>query len=209
MPARAASIRQLLVVSRRVEVSGDRVEVIGKALLARRVGGLLDHGLEDGLEEAEILGKSGFVVGGEGGFDGFFGGGSDEFEAADEDANGADGGGRDAERQDGVHKAPGNDVNEARAFLEPGIFPGFEHGVGLIREKAFGGEDAFEIVGEGIDGSGKIERGEGGLIAERAENAVAGLCATTFEENDAGDWFGEVILKLHGVIRGKRGGERW
>lgn len=70
-----------------VRVGIDRVEIFGETALACGVGGGLDHGSEDGFEEAGIFGKGGAVARGEGGFDGLLCGGSDELEAANEDAD--------------------------------------------------------------------------------------------------------------------------
>jgi hypothetical protein len=63
-------------------------------LRAGEVVGFLDRAAEDGLEEAVVFGERRLIVGGEGGFDGAFGGGSDEFEAADKDAGCCGQGGR-------------------------------------------------------------------------------------------------------------------
>ena len=96
-----------------VEEGGRGIEVFEEASLARGVGGLLDHVGKNGLEEAGVFRESGLIVGGESGFDGLFGGWSDEFKTANEDADGVGGSGGDAERKNGIHEAAGNDVDEA------------------------------------------------------------------------------------------------
>src|SRR5271165_3459126 len=71
-----------------VEVATKGIEIHAEAVLARRIGGLLDHGLEDGFEEAGVFGQGDAVAGGEGRLDGLSGGGRYKFEAADEDTGG-------------------------------------------------------------------------------------------------------------------------
>jgi len=92
-------------------------------------------------------------------------GGSDEFETADEDADGVGRSGMDVERKNGIDEGARNDVDEAGTFFEPGGFPGFDHGVGFVREETLRDEETFENRGEGIEGA--VERGlrERGLIA--------------------------------------------
>jgi hypothetical protein len=109
-------------------------EIGSQAPGAIAVPGVLQHGDEDGFEEAGVLGERCAVVCGEGGFNRLFCGGGDEFEAADEDTNGGGGGGSHAKRKNGISEAAGDDVDETGTFLEPGIFPGFDHGVGFIGE---------------------------------------------------------------------------
>ena len=175
--------------------------------MAGWVGGLLDHDLEDGFEEAGIMGKGGAIVGGEGGFDGLLGGRSNEFESANEDANGCGWSGSDAEGKNGIHEAAGNDVDEAGAFFEPGVFPGFEHGVSFVGIKTLGDEEAFEVAGERVERAIESGWGKGSLILQRAEDAVAEFVATALEENHVGDLLGEMVLELHGIVGKERGGE--
>lgn len=167
------------------------LEIAFQLFVASRVGAFLDHAAENGLEKTVVFGEGELIVGGEGRFDGVFGGGSNEFEAADEDAGGCGWRGRDAEGQNGVDEAARNDVDEAGTLFEPGIFPGFEHGVGLVGEEALGNKDAFESGRKGIERGGELQRSIGGLIVERAEHAVADLRATALEQNGGGDFFGE------------------
>ena len=171
------------------------------------VGGFLDHVAKDKLEEAVVLGEGELIVGGEGGFDSSLGGRSDELEAADEHAGCHDWSGRNAERQDGIDEAARNDVDEARALLEPGIFPCFEHGVGFVGEETLGDEDAFEIGGEGIERGGEFRRGVGSLIVERTEHAITKLSSAAFEENGGGDFVGELILQMDCGIWSDVGGD--
>lgn len=114
------------------------VEVGGEAALARRIGALLDRGLEDGLEEAGVFTKRSAIAGSEGSLDGLFGGGSDEFKAADEDSSDLSWNRRDGEGKNGIHEVAGNNIEEARAFLKPRGFPGFEHGMSLVCVQAMG-----------------------------------------------------------------------
>ena len=116
--------------------------------MARRVGGLLDHSLEDGLEEAGVFGECSVIAGGEGRLDRLFGGGSDQFKAADEDAAGLSWRGRDGERKNEVHEVSRNDIEETRTFFKPGGLPGFEHGVSLVSVQSVRNEDAFQIAEE-------------------------------------------------------------
>ena len=162
---------------------------MGQALLTGIVGGLLDHEEDDRFEEAGISGQCGAVTCSEGGFDGLLGGGSDEFETADEDTRSVGGCRVDGEGKNGIDEGAGKDVDKAGTFFEPGTFPGFEHGVGFVGEKSLGDKDAFEIAEEGIEGAVEGGGSERGLIAEWAKDAIAELCATAFEENGVGNWY--------------------
>ena len=133
-------LRSMVAVLRIVILVGTR-EVGLEAGPSRGVGDGVNHGGEDRFEEAVIVGERGGVVGGEGGFHGFFCGWRDEFDAANENASEFGGRGRDGEREDGVDEAPRNDIEDAGAVVEPGGFPGFEHGVGFVGEEALGDEE--------------------------------------------------------------------
>src|SRR6202008_1695013 len=134
-----------------VQLLGHVGKVAGELLCAGPVRGFLDHGGEDGLEEAMVFGEGELIVRGEGGFDGALRGGSDEFETSDEDAGGSCWRRGNAEWKNGIDEAAGNDVDEAGAFFEPGGFPGFEHGVGFVGEEALGNKDPLEIGYKRID----------------------------------------------------------
>ena len=146
-----------LIVWLNFRVLGHGVEVLEQALLARWIRGLLKHGAEDGVEEAGIFDEGRVITGSESSFDDLFGGGSDEFEAANEDAGCAGRDRFDSERKNGVHEGAGDDVDDAGAFFKPGIFPGFEHGVGFVGEEALRDERSFQTREEGIERA--VERG--------------------------------------------------
>ena len=120
--------------------------------------GFLNHSLQNGLEEAAVLAQGGVVVCREGALDGALRGRRDEFEASDEYALGLFGGWSNGEREDGIDEFFRDDVEQARAFLEPGIAPGFHHGVGFVLIEAFCDENAFEILSKGNEGSRQLER---------------------------------------------------
>lgn len=69
-----------------------------------------DHGLEDGREKAAVVIEGRLIVRDQGLLDGSLCGGCDEFEAADEDADGLRRNGTDRERQDAVHELARDDV---------------------------------------------------------------------------------------------------
>ena len=190
----------------RVLDDGDGVEVVEEALFALFAGRLSEHEEEDWVEEAGIFFERGTIAGGEGGFDSVLRCRRDEFEPSDEDA-GDIGGGFDGEWKNGINEGTRNDVDEARAFLEPGAFPGFEHGVGFVGEETLGDEEAFESCGEGIEGAVEGWQRQRGLIAERAKDAIAEFGAAPLKEDDVRDWVGGFVLELHGVVRGECGGE--
>ena len=113
--------------------SGNTLKIAEQTLRSYGVvGGALDHGAEDGVEEAGKFGEGGAVAGGEGGFDGLLGGRGDEFKTPNEDASGVGGRGLDVEWENGINEQTRDDVNETRTFSEPRRFPGLEHGVSFI-----------------------------------------------------------------------------
>ena len=176
-----------LIASPKEAAGIDGVEEVAELGDASGVGSFGDHGFENGFEEAAVFGEGGAVAGSEGGFYGVLRGGSDKLDAADENARELRGSGTNGKRQDRIHESAWNDVDEARAIFEPGVFPGFKHGVGFVGGKALSDEDAFEIALWGSCGAGERRKWRDRLIAHRAKNAVAGLLAAAFEENEVGD----------------------
>lgn len=176
-----------LIVGSRVEVGVDGVEVEGELIASGLVGRRVEHSAEDRLEEAAIFGEGGAVVGGESVGHGLFGGASDEFDAADEDAGELRGNGSDGEREDRVDESAGNDVEDAGAFVEPGGFPGLEHGVSFVGEETLRDEEAFEVAEEGFERAVERGQGEGGLVNDGAEDAKAGARAAALEEDGVGN----------------------
>jgi len=79
--------------------------------------------------------------------------------------------------------------------------------VGFVGEEALGDEEAFEVTKERFERAVESGRGEGGLICERAEDAVAEFSAAAFEEDGVGDRRGEVILESGNGVGRKGGGE--
>ena|SRR6266404_5558820 len=108
---------------------------------------------------------------GEGALDGRFCSSGDEFESSDEDARRLYWGWFDGERKYAVHKFAGDDVEEAAAFLEPGIAPGFYHGVGFVLIEALGDEHSFEFLSKRIDAARQIGRLQKRLVLQRAIDA--------------------------------------
>src|ERR1700751_18196 len=76
---------------------------------------------------------------------------SEEFQAADEDAVDLGGLWFDREWENVVNERSRHDINQACAFFEPGIFPGFEHGVSFFGIKSAGNERRLEIGKQGIE----------------------------------------------------------
>ena len=95
----------------------------------------------------------------------------------------------DVERKNGIDEGAGNDVDEAGAFLEPGSFPGFQHGVGFVGKKPLGDEEAFEMAERGNQGNRqeladreRTRRGGGRGCGSRVFRAA-------LKEDDVGNWF--------------------
>ena len=87
-------------------------------VLTRLLG---DDDIEDGIEKSAVLFERGGVARGDGGLDGFFSGGSDELDAADEDARELSGSRIDGERKNRVSVRARDDIDEAAAFFKPGV----------------------------------------------------------------------------------------
>src|SRR5467141_2260887 len=143
-----------------------------------------DHGFEDGFEEAGVFAEGGAVAFCKGAFDGACGCRGDQFEAADEDARGLYRRGLDAQRQHGIHEFRRNDVEEAAAFLKPGIAPGFDHGLRLVLIEALGDENSFEVAREGVDTGGELRRVEARFGLQYTGYAIADSFTAPLEEND-------------------------
>jgi len=154
-----------------VEAEGRRVKSAACGWRARKAHAVIREGLLEtgGLRCVWVLGGDDFDHGGERKrpyfckasrslqrraiFDGVFGGGGDEFDAADEDPGELAGSGLDGERKDGVDEGTGDDVEEAAAFFEPGVAPGLEHDMSFIAVEALCYESVFEVAAKGIEGA--------------------------------------------------------
>jgi len=192
-----------LIASPKEAAGIDGVEEVAELGDASGVGSFGDHGFENGFEEAAVFGEGGAVAGSEGGFDSVLRGGSDELDAADKNARELRGRGTNGKRQDRIHEGARNNVNEARTFFEPGVFPGFEHGVGFVGKETLSDEHAFEVALWGSCGAGERRQKRDCSILQWAEDAVAGLLAAALEENEVGDFGSSETLDLHGAVRRK------
>src|SRR5580704_18048282 len=97
MSASSSAGRSLRIARRaRGESSGEFVVHVVGCVWTRLLG---DDDIEDGIEKSAVLFERGGVARGDGGLDGFFSGGSDELDAADEDARELSGSRIDGERK--------------------------------------------------------------------------------------------------------------
>lgn len=179
---------------RSASIDGHRVQITEQPLLASLVGGLLQHILQNRIEEARIFREACAVAGCEGGLQGLLRGGGDEFEPGKENAHSFCGCGLDVERKNGIDEGARNDVDEAGAFFEPGSLPGFQHGVSFVGIKTLRDEDAFQVASERIKGAAESWHRERRFVTQRAEHAMTQFFPAALKEDHVGNWFCGNIL---------------
>ena len=92
----------------------------------------LPYSLENRFQETAVLIECGLIVTGHRSCYGHRGGGRNNFKAADKDTHDLFWCWIDCERQNVVDEAAGHDLDQAATFLEPRVFPSFNHGMGLV-----------------------------------------------------------------------------
>jgi hypothetical protein len=81
---------------------------------------------------------------------------------------------------------PGERHREYANLLRAGNLSRFEHGMSFVGVKALGDEQTFKVRKQGVEGILENRRGEGSLINDRAEDAVAEARVAPLEEDSIG-----------------------
>src|SRR5712691_7015321 len=87
------------------------------------------------------------------------------------------------QRQNFIYEGIRHDINQARAFFEPGIVPGFEHGMGFFGIESAGNYRCLETGKQGIERRIQTWRIDDHSFSDRVGFAKTNLFSTSIEEN--------------------------
>src|SRR5262249_13330561 len=92
-------------------------------------------------------------------------------------------------------------IEEAAAFLKPGILPGLYHGVRFVRKETTCLQNLLEIGVERFNIGSQLRRLKRGLIPEVVEDAIPHFLAPALEQNQIGTCFLAQIFYLQLTVR--------